>query len=72
MTKLVPDADGKAEVCRCAREEDISSTPDRLVVGIAQAAPAKEAMVMRFFIVRDRGFEEWSVYQRLLLMLSGC
>jgi hypothetical protein len=35
------------------REEDDFPASDRLMVGIAQAAPAKEAMAMRFLIVRS-------------------
>lgn len=54
MMKLDPDVDGKLSelpVCRSTSEDDDSKVSGRLLVGMAQAAPAKEAIVMRFFIV---------------------
>ena len=53
MTNFVPELDGKELAARRdTRDEDVSSLPDQLAAGSAQAAPAKEAKVMRFFMLR--------------------
>lgn len=55
MTNFVPEVDGKelaAAARRDTRDEDVSLEPDQLAAGSAQAAPAKEAKVMRFFMLR--------------------
>lgn len=55
MMKWVPDVDEK-ELAFAARrptgDEDVALLPDQLVAGSAQAAPAKDAKVMRFFMLR--------------------
>ena len=53
--KFVPEADGKelaSAARRDTRDEDVSLLPDQLVAGSAQAAPAKDARVIRFFMLR--------------------
>lgn len=54
--KFVPEADGKelaSAARRDMRDEDVSLLPDQLAAGSAQAAPAKDARVMRFFMLRS-------------------
>lgn len=53
--KCVPEADGKelaSAARRDTRDEGVSLVPDQLAAGSAQAAPAKDAKVKRFFILR--------------------
>ena len=55
MMKFVPEADGK-ELASAARrdktDENVSLEPDQLAAGSAQATPAKDVKVMRFFMLR--------------------
>jgi len=55
MMNWVPEVDGKelaSAARRPTRDEDVASLPDQLAAGNAQAAPAKDAKVMRFFMLR--------------------